>query len=121
MTTTIIYILISVLGSTAGQLLLKRGMNSLGPVTLDLNQLPTILWHMAINPNIFIGLAFYFGATIFWLAALSRVDLSFAYPFISFSYVIILVASWLMFDEKISLGRLVGTLIIGIGVLFISR
>ena len=117
----ILYILISVLGSAMGQLLLKKGMNSMGPVTLSLTHLPSILWQMATNPNIFFGLAIYMVGTVFWLAALSRVDLSFAYPFASFNYVVMLVASWLIFDEKITLSRLLGTLVIGIGVILISR
>jgi len=117
----VLYILISVLGSAAGQLLLKKGMNSLGPVTLSFGQLPATIWQMGTNPNVFFGLAIYLVGTVFWLAALSRVDLSFAYPFASFNYVVMLVASWLMFDEQITLSRLLGTLVIGIGVLLISR
>ncbi len=116
-----LYILISVLGSAGGQLLLKKGMNNTGPVTLSLNQLPSVLWHMATNPYVAIGLIIYLIGTVFWLAALSRVDLSYAYPFASLSYVIMLVASWQMFDEKISLGRLLGTFVIGIGVFLIYR
>ena len=121
MTTAIIYILISVLTSAAGQLLLKKGMNSMGPVTLSLNQLPSILWQMGTNPSVVIGLIIYLAGTVFWLAALSRVDLSYAYPFASISYVIMLVASWLMFDEKITLFRIIGSVVIGIGVLLIYR
>ena len=101
MNIAILYILISVLGSAMGQLLL--------------------LWQMVTNPNVFFGLAIYLVGTIFWLAALSRVDLSFAYPFASFNYVIMLVASWMMFDEKITVSRLLGTVVIGIGVVLISR
>ena len=112
MNIAILYILISVLGSAMGQLLLKKGMNSMGPVTLSLNQLPSVLWQMVTNPNVFFGLAIYLVGTIFWLAALSRVDLSFAYPFASFNYVIMLVASWMMFDEKITVSRLLGTVVI---------
>jgi drug/metabolite transporter (DMT)-like permease len=121
MKTAIIYILISVLAGAVGQLLLKKGMNSIGSVTLSLNQLSSVLWKMITNPYVFIGLVFYFGAVIFWLAALSRVDLSYAYPFASLSYVIMLVASRIMFDEKITLSRLLGTVVIGIGVLLIYR
>jgi hypothetical protein len=98
---TVIYILIAVVGSALGQVLLKKGMNSVGQITLNLNQLPSILWKMATNPNVFIGLIVFICGTLFWLAALSRVDLSYAYPFASLSYVIMLVASWLLFDEKI--------------------
>ena len=117
----IIYILISVLASTVGQLLLKKGMNDLGSVTLSANQFLLTTWKMVSNPYVFIGLVIYVAGTIFWLAALSRVDLSYAYPFASLSYVVMLVASWMMFDEKITLSRLLGTFVIGIGVLLIYR
>ena len=61
------------------------------------------------------------GGTVFWLTALSRVDLSYAYPFASLSYVVMLTASWLLFHEDISAVRLLGTLIVGLGVFIISR
>lgn len=121
MKTAIIYILISVLASTVGQLLLKKGMNSMGSITLSSNQFLSTVWKMVTNPYVFIGLAIYFAGTVFWLAALSRVDLSYAYPFASLSYVIMLAASWIMFDEKITLSRVLGTIVIGIGVLLIYR
>lgn len=121
MNTAILYILISVVGSAVGQLLLKKGMNSMGPVTLTINQLPSTIWQMATNLNVFVGLAIYLVGTVFWLAALSQVDLNFAYPFASLNYVVMLVASWMMFDEKITLSRVIGTVVIGVGVLLISR
>ena len=117
----IIYILISVLTSTVGQLLLKMGMNRVGSITLSMNQILTTTWKMVTNPYVFIGLAIYLAGTIFWLAALSRVDLSYAYPFASLSYVVMLVASWMMFDEQITLSRVIGTVVIGVGVLLIYR
>ena len=121
MKTAIIYILISVLTSTVGQLLLKVGMNKMGSITLSSNQFLLTSWKMATNPYVFVGLAIYLAGTIFWLAALSRVDLSYAYPFASLSYVVMLAASWMMFAEKITLERFLGTVVIGIGVFLISR
>jgi drug/metabolite transporter (DMT)-like permease len=117
----ITYILISVLASIIGQLLLKVGMNRLGSITLSASQFLSVSWKMATNPYVFIGLAIYLAGTVFWLSALSRVDLSYAYPFASISYVVMLVASWMIFDEKITLGRVIGTVVIGIGVFLISR
>ncbi len=121
MNIAVIYILISVLGGAVGQILLKKGMSSMGPITLDLSHLLNTVWRMATNPYVFIGLAIYVTGTVFWLAALSRVNLSFAYPFASLSYVIMLLASWLILDEKISAMRLLGTVVIGLGVFLISR
>jgi uncharacterized membrane protein len=121
MKTALIYILISVVTSAVGQILLKIGMNNMGSITLRLDDLVSVVWRMVTNPYVFIGLAIYLAGTVFWLAALSLVDLSYAYPFASLTYVIMLAASWLIFDEKISLGRLLGTAVIGIGVLLIYR
>jgi drug/metabolite transporter (DMT)-like permease len=118
-----IYILISVAIGATGQILLKKGMNDMGPLTLSLpwSKLVGVLWRIATNPYVFFGLAIYLGSTVFWLTALSRVDLSYAYPFASLSYGLMLIASWFFFSESITFPRLVGTLVVCIGVLIISR
>jgi drug/metabolite transporter (DMT)-like permease len=121
MSTSIVYIIISVVGGAVGQILLKKGMNDLGEVTLSLQSMIQITWKMLTNPYVFIGLFIYFLSVIFWLAALSRVELSYAYPFASFSYIIMFLASWLLLNETITPMRILGTLVVGIGVFLISR
>ena len=121
MTLAIFYILISVVAGAAGQVLLKKGMGSMGPLTLSIDQLGNILWRIGTNPYVVIGLAIYVAGTVFWLTALSRVDLSYAYPFASLSYVVMLIASWQLFNENITVVRLLGTLIVCLGVFIISR
>ena len=117
----IIYILVSVLLGAVGQILLKKGMTNMGAITLTLNQLPATLWGMATNLYVVFGLLLYVTGTVFWLSALSRVDLSYAYPFASLSYVIMLVASWFLFHENITVMRLLGTLVVALGVFLISK
>ena len=121
MTLAIIYILVSVVAGAVGQVLLKKGMGSMGPLTLSVDQLGNILWRIGTNPYVVIGLAIYVAGTVFWLTALSRVDLSYAYPFASLSYVVMLIASWQLFSEDITPLRLLGTLIVCLGVFIISR
>jgi drug/metabolite transporter (DMT)-like permease len=121
MNIAIVYILISVLGGAVGQVMLKKGMMGMGPLTLTLDRLGGILWRMITNPYVFFGLGIYLLSTVFWLVALSRVDLSYAYAFASLSYVIMLTASWFLFHENITPLRLLGTLIIAIGVFLVSR
>lgn len=118
---SIVYILFGVLAAAVGEVLLKHGMNQIGPVTLNLNDIFSILWGIGTNPFVFGGLVLYLGGLVFWLAALSRVDLSYAYPFASLSYIIMLIASGLFLGEQISPTRLIGTLIIAIGVLVVAR
>lgn len=121
MTIAISYILVSVVAGAVGQILLKKGMNSMGPLTLSFDQLFNILWRIGTNPYVVIGLFIYVAGVVFWLAALSRVDLSYAYPFASLSYLVMLFASWQLFNENITPFRLAGTLVVCLGVFLISR
>jgi drug/metabolite transporter (DMT)-like permease len=121
MTLALAYILISVLAGAIGQILLKKGMGSLGPLTLSLDQFFNILWRIGTTPYVVIGLIIYVTGTLFWLMALSRVDLSYAYPFASLSYLLMLAAAWIFFNENITLMRLSGTMIICLGVFLVFR
>lgn len=51
---------------------------------------------------------------------ISRVDLSFAYPLLALNYVIILIPSRVLLNEPITMMRLVGAMIIVIGVIVIT-
>jgi drug/metabolite transporter (DMT)-like permease len=121
MTVAIGYILVSVIAGAIGQITLKYGMTQTGQITLSAHDIVPTLFKIFTNPFIIGGLALYVGGTVFWLAALSRVDLSFAYPFASLSYVVMLTASWLLFNENITPLRLAGTLVVMLGVFLISR
>ena len=120
MTITLICILLSTLLGVAGQLLLKRGMTALGAQTLSPSSLLDVGTRIALSPWVMLGLMVYVSGTFFWLIALSRVELSFAYPFASLSYVLILGSSWLFLGEAVSLLRLAGVVAICLGVLIIS-
>lgn len=121
MSLAISYILVAVVFGAVGQIMLKKGMNNMGALTLSLDGLPGMLWRIGTNPWVVIGLTIYVASTVFWLTALSRVDLSYAYPFASLSYVVMLIAAWRLFDEDINPIRLIGTLVVCAGVLIISR
>jgi drug/metabolite transporter (DMT)-like permease len=116
-------LLIVVSGSlgVAGQIVLKQALASVGPIPLALAAAPQLVARLATNPLIVAGLAVYLSGTFFWLVALSRVDLSYAYPFASLNYILVLGASWLMLGERVTASRLVGVLAICVGVWFLSR
>ena len=105
----IVIIIIGVIFAAIGQVSWKLGMNQVGQLaTLDLTTLSTVL----LNPYVLLGFVMYGLSTIFWLIALSKKDLSFVYPFISLTYVLVLVLSSLVLKESIGINKLAGTLII---------
>lgn len=54
-----------------------------------------------------------------WMLCLGYLDLSYAYPFTGLNYVMVLAASWLLFDEHVSVQRIIGVVIICVGVTLI--
>ncbi len=72
------------------------------------------------NFYVIIGGVMYATSFIVWLYVLSRVKLSYAYPFISLSYLIVAVLGFLILGEKISLSAWAGILLVVIGVFLIG-
>ena len=115
------YILASGVFGVAGQLILKRGIAGMGPLSLRPDAVLGVALSLILNPLVLLGLAIYACGTFLWLIALSRVDLSYAYPFASLNYVLVLLASWLVLGEQPTIPRVVGVLVICCGVYAISR
>jgi drug/metabolite transporter (DMT)-like permease len=114
-------ILASVALGVIGQMLLKAGLNRIGPLGLREQGVAAVAWRIASNPRIWGGLGLYGVSLLFWLAALSQVELGYAYPFISLSYVLILVASWAIFREEVSWWRMIGVVAVCLGVFVVAR
>ena len=115
---TIIIILIGILFASLGQVFWKIGMNSIGAI--DNFSISGII-SMFFNPIVVLGLFMYGLSTIFWLIALSQKDLSYVYPFISLTFIFVLFLSYFVLKEQISTARIVGTLIIIIGLMVVVR
>lgn len=119
---SLLLIFTSVSLAVAGQLFLKLGMNKLGShLSLDLNSFFTFFVAAFTNVQVLAGLTLYLGSAVVWLIVLSRVELSFAYPLLGFSYVLVLLASKFILKEEVVPLRWVGAFIIFLGVFLVSR
>ena len=114
----IIIILIGITFASVGQIFWKIGMNSIWPIT---NYAPSTIIATFLNPYILSGLAMYGLGTVFWLIALSKKDLSFVYPFIALTFIIVLILSSVILKESIGIYRIIGTFIIILGLIFIMK
>ena len=121
MATTMICIFLSTACGVTGQLLLKKAMLGIGMLTPSAGAVPSIIMQMVSSPLVFVGLGCYGLGSFFWLIALSRAQLSFAYPFVGLSFVLVFLASWAFYGETINVWRLAGMASIIMGVLFVSR
>lgn len=113
--------LISILTTIAGQILLKKATTAQA-VSFDASRLFSSLVAFATNPYL-LGwiLSSGISATL-WIVVLSRFELSFAFPVsTSLSYILILVLSWWLFGEQLSLVRWLGIGLMCIGIFMASQ
>lgn len=109
-------IFFSLIMGVIGQFLFKYGLNQLGDIKTGLSFLKVLL-----SPYIIIGIFSYVIATASWLAILSKTELSFAYPLISLSYIMVLLLGIFFLKEHVNLFRWIGVLFITTGVAFIAK
>ncbi len=116
-----ILIVTGVMLNVAAQLLIKTGTNAIGYFEYSRENILPIGWKLATQPHIIGALTCYVVGVVVWILALSRVQVSIAYPLLSLGYIVNAVAAYYLFAEALTPAKLVGMGIIIVGVVVISR
>jgi multidrug transporter EmrE-like cation transporter len=117
----IIIFSIAILTTVTSQLLFKKGMFDLAGMDFSLNNVYILIKHVLSNPFLLGGLFSYAISFLLWLFVISKIKLSLAYPITSINFVLILLASYYFFGEKLSSFQYFGIALIVIGVIALSR
>jgi multidrug transporter EmrE-like cation transporter len=118
---TLFFILTSVLLSVSAQILLKHGMTS-KPVQMALTSNPIdAIIEISTNMSIIGGISAYASSMVVWLFVLSKVDVSTAYPFVGIGFIGTMLFAHYFLGESITTFKMIGTVLIFLGVVFISR
>lgn len=114
---TAVFLLTSIGFATAGQLLLRAGMQRVGEIAdVTAADLLPLVGRVLSTWQVPTGLAFFGLSSVFWLVTLSRVELSVAYPVVSLGYVLILVFSYTVLGERPSSLTWVGATLVVVGI-----
>lgn len=114
-------VLVGVLLNAAAQLLLKAGTNAVGSFAFSADNLLPVGWKLATQPFIVAGIGCYVVSVVVWILALSRTEVSIAYPMLSIGYVLNALAAWYLFGEAVTPQRLAGIGVIVLGVFIVAR
>lgn len=114
-------LILSILSCVIGQLFLKLGvknMNSFSGIIPPSSYLIGL-----VNFSVVVGLFLYVASTVFWIFALSGMDLSLAYPVSSLQYVLVFLGACYFLGEMISWLRLGGMVLIclGVGIAYVGE
>jgi len=116
----VLFIILAVTINVIGQLIIKTGLNRIGAVDFSEGVIKAYQ-KILLSPYVLAGSFTYAFSILFWLYALSKVDLSYAFPFLALSYVLILIVSWLFLGEQVTLLWVVGVCVICVGVFLVYR
>lgn len=116
----------SIVFSAAAQLLMKAGMLELDGVDMArvLESVPMAIAHLLFTAVwVLTGLVCYAISMLSWLAALTKYELSLAYPLLSISYVLVYIGAvlWPRLHETVSVSKTIGILFILFGVFLVTR
>jgi len=120
---SIVLVALCIILTAAGQILLKKGMNQIGAIT-SVQQMLDFSLLLKVFTNVFVitGILCFGLMLIFWMFALSGLDISSTYPFTSIVYILTAFAALLFLKENISLIQWVGMfLIVGGCILLANR
>ena len=118
----LLLVLMAEIAGTAGQILFKKGTGQLGYQSFKQFSAYFAFTKKILGiPVIWLGLLLMGSGLFFWLVALAASDLSIVFPLGSMQYVLILIASRLFLKEKIDQKKLIGTLLVMLGIIAIAR
>jgi len=115
------YVACTVLLTVYGQLVIKWQVLGAGTFPDTVGEQALFLGRLLVNPWIISALAAAFAAAVTWMAALTRLDLSHAYPFQSIVFVLVPLASVLLFHESLTTPKIIGLALIITGIVIGSQ
>ncbi|MEW5945223.1 MAG: SMR family transporter [bacterium] len=115
------FLTVSIILGFCGQILLKTGILRIGGVNFARGGAVRQLLSVLTSPHIVGGVSCFAASMIFYLAAISGIDISMAYPMVSVNFVLVVLFSRIFFREKVNALRWCGVSLIVAGVFLISR
>ena len=115
------YILFTIGLTVYGQLILKWRMNDFGELPVGVLEKLIFLGGLVVDPWIFSGFIAAFLASLAWMAAMTKFDLSYAYPLTSLNFVLVLLLSSWWLSEPLTIHKWIGVGLIALGTVIASR
>lgn len=116
-----IYILATVFFTVYSQLVMRAQVVKAGSLPPDILGKLFFVGYLFLNPWVLSSILATLLAGISWMLAMSRFEISYAYPWIGLNFVLMLLFGGLFFGEYISTTKVIGTLLVVVGILVIAK
>ncbi len=119
--TVALFLLIAITLGATGQISLKYGMKQFGSLGQPGFGLIATVLRAVFTPYVLLGLALYAISSGFWLVVLGSWNLSYAYPMIAISYVVVVLLSRVFFKEQVMPLQWLGITFMVTGLVLVAR
>lgn len=116
-----VYVACTVVFMVYAQIVIKWQVLGAGAFPADPSDQLWFLARLLVNPWIVSALAAMLLASLSWMAAMTKLDLSHAYPFTSLAFVLVMIASALFFHEPVNGPKIAGIALICLGIVVGSQ
>ena len=116
------YLLLSIILGVGSQLIIKWKMSAFSFDDYETWQEKfSLAFSMLLNPYIIIALVLTLLAGVTWMIAMTKFEISYAYPFTLLALVLVTIFSVIFFGESINIYKLIGIVFIIFGIIVISK
>ena len=116
-----VYVFLTILLTVYGQLVIKWQVTAAGVFPTEPGDKFLFLARLLLNPWIISALVAALAAAVAWMAAMTKLDLSHAYPFTSLAFVLVVLCSAWIFHEPLTVPKMAGLALIVAGIVIGSQ
>lgn len=115
------YIASTIIFTVYSQLIMRWQVGIAGPLPSGALDKVHYMAGLLLNPWVMSGLVATFLAGISWMLAMTKFEISYAYPWVSLNFVLMLVFGVFLFGESFSMSKMLGTLLVMVGIVVLAR
>ena len=115
-----LYVIFTILFTVYGQVILKWRISDLNwslDMTGGIGKMIVSYMKFLFDPLIFSGFISAFIASVFWMLAMTKFELTYAYPFMALSPALVFILGIFVLGETFTIGKVLGLLVIMIGII----
>ena len=116
-----VYILCTILLTVYGQLTIKWHVLKAGAFPESSLGKIIFLGNLLLNPWVISAFLAALLASLTWMAAMTKLPLSHAYPFMSLAFVLVLIFSGVLFQEPMTSPKIIGIVLVILGLIIGSQ
>lgn len=116
-----VYVFSTIVLTVYAQIVIKWQVLKAGTLPEELGDKLAFLFQLLLNFWVISAFAAAFLAALTWMAAMTKLQLSHAYPFMGLTFVLVLLASGYFFNEPVTAVKVAGVALVVLGLVVGSQ